>query len=77
MLRGIFDAGPRFAVLDVMANAGGEIEQHRVSAGEAINGVRVERISDHGVTLSDSQKTIHLALFIDPENKENNMAPSE
>ena len=66
VLRGVFDAGPPFAVLDVMPSAGGEIEQHRLSAGELIKGVRVERISGRSVSLSDGEKVIQLALFIDP-----------
>ena len=66
VLRGVFDAGPPFAVFDVMPSAGGEIEQHRLSAGEAIKGVRVERISGRSVSLSDGEKVIQLALFIDP-----------
>ncbi len=66
VLRGVFDAGPPFAVLDVMPSAGGEIEQHRLSAGELIKGVRVERISGRSVSLSDGENLIQLALFIDP-----------
>ncbi len=66
VLRGVFDAGPPFAVLDVMSSAGGEIEQHRLSAGEAIKGVRVERISGRSVSLSDGESVTELALFIDP-----------
>ncbi len=66
VLRGVFDAGPPFAVLDVMPSAGGEIEQHQLSAGELIKGVRVERISGRSVSLSDGEKVIQLALFIDP-----------
>ena len=66
VLRGVFDAGPAFAVLDVMPSAGGEIEQHRLSAGELIKGVRVERISGRSVSLSDGENLIQLALFIDP-----------
>ena len=66
VLRGVFDAGPPFAVLDVMPSAGGEIEQHRLSAGEVIKGVRVERISGRSVSLSDGEHVTELALFIDP-----------
>ena len=66
VLRGVFDAGPPFAVLDVMPSAGGEIEQHRLSAGEVIKGVRVERISGRSVSLSDGENVTELALFIDP-----------
>ena len=66
VLRGVFDAGPRFAVLDVMSSAGGETEQHRLSAGEVIKGVRVERISGRSVSLSDGENVTELALFIDP-----------
>lgn len=66
VLRGVFDAGPPFAVLDVMPSAGGEIEQHRLSAGELIKGVRVERISGRSVSLSDGEHVTELALFIDP-----------
>lgn len=68
VLRGVFDAGPPFAVLDVMASAGGPIEQHRVSAGDAIKGVRVQRISGRRVSLADGETVIQLALFIDPED---------
>ena len=68
VLRGVFDAGPLFAVLDVMPSAGGEIEQHRLSAGELIKGVRVERISGRSVSLSDGEKVTELALFIDPSD---------
>ena len=66
VLRGVFDAGPPFAVFDLMPSAGGEIEQHRLSAGEVIKGVRVERISGRSVSLSDGEKVTELALFIDP-----------
>ncbi len=66
VLRGVFDAGPPFAVLDVTPMAGGEVEQYRLSAGEAIKGVRVERISGRRVSLSDGEKVIQLALFISP-----------
>ncbi len=68
VLRGVFDAGPPFAVLDVMSSAGGEIEQHRLSAGELIKGVRVERISGRSVSLSDGEKVTELVLFIDPSD---------
>jgi len=64
VLRGVFDAGPPFAVFDVMPSAGGEIEQHRLSAGEGIKGVRVERISGRSVSLSDGENVTELALFI-------------
>jgi hypothetical protein len=73
ILLGVFDAGPPFAVFDIKSSASGEIEQHRVSAGEAIQGVRIERIAGHSVDLLDGDKMIHLALFIDPED---NMAPA-
>ncbi len=66
VLRGVFDAGPPFAVLDVMSSAGGEFEQHRVSAGDVIKGVRVERISGRSVSLSDGESVTELTLFIDP-----------
>jgi hypothetical protein len=68
VLRGVFDAGPPFAVFDVMSSTGGEFEQHRVSAGDVIKGVRVERISGRSVSLSDGEKVIQLALFIDPSD---------
>jgi hypothetical protein len=68
VLRGVFDAGPPFAVLDVMSSSGGEFEQHRLSLGEAIKGVRVERISGRSVSLSDGENVIQLALFIDPSD---------
>ena len=65
VLRGVFDAGPPFAVFDVMSSNGGDVEQHRLSAGETLNGVRLEEISGRTVSLSDGQKSIRLALFID------------
>ena len=65
VLRGVFDAGPPFAVFDVMSSDGGDVEQHRLSAGETLNGVRLEEISGRMVSLSDGQKSIRLALFID------------
>ncbi len=68
VLRGVFDAGPPFAVLDVMSSAGGEVEQHRLSAGELIKGVRVEQISGRSVSLSDGENVTELALFIDPSD---------
>lgn len=68
VLRGVFDAGPPFAVLDVMPSAGGAVEQYRLAAGEAIKGVRVERIAGRGVSLSDGEKVIQLALFIGPRD---------
>ena len=73
VLRGIFDAGPPFAVFDVTSSSGGDGEQHRLSAGETLNGVRLEEISGHTVRLSDGKKSIRLALFIDPNEK---MAPT-
>ena len=66
VLRGVFDAGPPFAVFDVSSSAGGAIEQHRLEAGEEVKGVRVERIAGRSVSLSDGDNKIHLALFIDP-----------
>lgn len=68
VLRGVFDAGPPFAVFDVMPSAGGDVEQHRLAAGELIKGVRVERISGRSVSLSDGENVIQLALFIDPSD---------
>lgn len=68
VLRGIFDAGPPFAVFDVMSKSGGAVEQHRLSAGEAIKGVRVEQIAGQRVSLSDGEKVIQLVLFIEPGN---------
>lgn len=68
VLRGVFDAGPPFAVLDVMSSTGGAIEQHRLSVGDTINGVRVERIEGRKVSLTDGENVIRLALFIDPED---------
>ena len=65
VLRGVFDAGPPFAVFDVMSSSGGDVEQHRLLAGETLNGVRLEEISGRTVSLSDGQKSIRLALFID------------
>ena len=65
VLRGVFDAGPPFAVFDVMSSNGGDVEQHRLSAGETLNGVRLEEISGRTVSLSDGQIRIRLALFID------------
>ena len=73
VLRGVFDAGPPFAVFDVMPSAGGEIEQHRLLAGELIKGVRVERISGRSVSLSDGEKVTELALFI---NARDDMIPA-
>ena len=68
VLRGVFDAGPTFAVLDVMPISGGVVEQHRLSVGESIKGVRLEQISGRNISLSDGEKVIQLALFIDPKN---------
>lgn len=68
VLRGVFDAGPTFAVLDVMPTSGGEIEQHRLSVGEDLKGVRLEQISGRNISLSDGEKVIQLALFIEPKN---------
>jgi hypothetical protein len=65
VLRGVFDAGPPFAVFDVMSSNGGDVEQHRLTAGETLNGVRLEEISGRTVSLSDGQQSIRLALFID------------
>lgn len=69
VLRGVFDVGPPFAVLDVQASAGGTVEQHRLSAGDTIRGVTVERIAGRRVSLSDGENEIELALFIDPEDE--------
>jgi hypothetical protein len=68
VLRGVFDAGPPFAVFDVRSASGGEVEQHRLLAGDVIKGVRVEQITGHSVSLSDGEKVIQLALFIIPED---------
>ena len=67
ILRGVFDAGPEFAVLDVMSTSGGETEQHRLLAGDEIKGVSVERISGRSVYLSDGDTIKRLALFVEPE----------
>ncbi len=67
VLRGVFDAGPPFAVFDVRSASGGEVEQHRLSAGESLKGVRLEQISGRNISLSDGEKVIQLALFIDPK----------
>jgi len=69
VLLGVFDAGPPFAVLDVQPNDGGEVEQHRVSAGDTIKGVTVERIAGRRVSLSDGENETELALFIDPRDE--------
>ncbi len=74
VLRGVFDAGPPFAVLDVMSTSGAAVEQHRLSAGQTIKGVRVEQINGRRVSLSAGEKTIQLALFVDPEN---DVAPAD
>ncbi len=66
VLRGVFDAGPPFAVFDIRSGDGGEVEQHRLLAGEVIKGVRVDQISGRSVSLSDGEKVIQLALFINP-----------
>ena len=66
VLRGVFDAGPPFAVFDVVSGSGGTVEQHRLSVGEEIKGVRVERIAGRSVSLSDGESLVQLALFIDP-----------
>lgn len=68
ILRGVFDAGPPFAVLDIVSKAGGETEQHRLSAGDTAKGVSVERISGHSVYLTDGETMIQLALFVEPED---------
>ena len=65
VLRGVFDAGPPFAVFDVMSSNGGDVEQHRLSTGETLHGVRLETIDGRTVSLSDGQESIRLALFID------------
>lgn len=65
VLRGVFDAGPPFAVFDVMSSSGGDVEQHRLSAGQTLNGVRLDEIAGRTVSLSDGEKSIRLALFID------------
>ena len=67
-LRGVFDAGPSFAVLDVMSSSGGEVEQHRLFAGDAVKGVVVDRISGHSVSLSDGETIMRLELFVEPKN---------
>lgn len=66
VLRGVFDAGPPFAVLDVQPSAGGMVEQHRLSAGDNIKGVTLKRIAGRRVSLSDGESVVELALFIDP-----------
>ncbi|MDH3535784.1 MAG: hypothetical protein OER87_08560 [Gammaproteobacteria bacterium] len=68
ILRGVFDAGPPFAVFDIVSSAGGAIEQHRLSAGDTIKGVRVQQISGRKVSLKDGDNVVELALFIDPED---------
>lgn len=68
VLRGIFDTedGDPFAVIEVAAEDGAAIERHDVLAGDEIDGVRVDRIDGRRVALSDGDKTIRLALFLDP-----------
>ena len=69
VLRGVFDTGPTFAVLDVMPASGGTVEQHSLSVGDAIKGVTVEQIFGRKISLSDGEKVVQLALFIDPKNR--------
>ena len=68
VLRGVCDAGPPFAVFDLRSGDGGEVEQHRLLAGEVIKGVRVDQISGRSVSLSDGEKVIQLVLFIYPDD---------
>jgi hypothetical protein len=65
VLRGIFDAGEPFAVLDVLPEGGGPAEQHDLAIGEAVHGVRIEQIAGRMVTLSDGQAVARLVLFED------------
>ena len=69
VLRGVFDTGPKFAVLDVIPASGGPAEQHRLSVGEMIKGISVEQISGKRISLSDGEQLVQLALFIDPEDE--------
>ncbi|MBT8088124.1 MAG: hypothetical protein KJO46_08800 [Gammaproteobacteria bacterium] len=66
VLRGVFDAGPPFAVFDVVSG-GGAVEQYRLSVGEEIKGVRVEQIVGRRVSLSDGESIVELALFIEAD----------
>lgn len=68
VLRGVFDAGPPFAVFDVVPRNGGSAEQHRLSVGEEVKGVRVEQIAGRRVSLSSGEEVVQLALFIDPRD---------
>jgi hypothetical protein len=67
VLRGIFetDGGRLFAVLDVMPEAGGAVQQHKVLAGDDIGGVRVDRIAGRRIRLSGEGEVIELSLFLD------------
>lgn len=67
VLRGVFNAGPPFAVLDVVSGGGSAVEQYRLSVGEEIKGVRVEQIVGRRVTLSDGESIVQLALFIEAD----------
>ena len=68
VLRGIFetDGGRLFAVLEVIPEKGGTIQQHKVLAGDSIGGVSVDRIAGTRVRLSGKGKVIQLSLFVDP-----------
>lgn len=68
VLRGVFEAGPPFAVLEVMPLAGGEVERHQVSEGQVVNGIRVDSVSGRSVSLSHGEDVIDLALFTDQRN---------
>jgi len=67
VLRGIFetDGGRLFAALEVMPEAGGVTQQHKVMAGDNIGGIRVDRIAGRRIRLSGEGEVIELSLFLD------------
>jgi hypothetical protein len=69
VLRGVFARAPSqpFAAIEVMSSKGGAIEQHEVTEGQLIKGVRVERVGLHGVSLTEGAEAIELTLFVDAD----------
>ena len=67
VLRGIFetDGGRQFAVLEVMPEAGGAVQQHKVLAGDSIGRIRVDLIAGRRIRLSGEGEVIELSLFLD------------
>jgi hypothetical protein len=70
LLRGVFDSGEPFAVFEVTPRAGGATERVMMSAGNTIQGIRLDSVGGRQAVLTDGQNTIRLALFLHDQGQD-------